>query len=847
MQMTSRKSCGGRVVGGIGRWQFGAILACVVAVLVTGCRDDDAGMAGWLVEDGQPRAEIVIAAEPARMTRLAAAELQSHIEKISGARLPIVNQPSGNYPAVVLVGVSEYTEKLGIDVDDLRYGAFKMVSGKAGGEFNYNWLALIGPDSDFVPIEPYRRNRSRGETERVERELDKIAELPFRTPHFSLYSQYHESLDIWEHDDKGTLNAVYEFLRDLGVRWYFPGEIGEIIPELASIPLPQVDEIVWPDFELRQIEFWHAFRHFPVEDLLWSLRMGIHYGYGSWPLMQAVHGMKYVHGRAEYKEMFPHHFAIWNGEPAFGHSGGYGAPNLNAEGLLENHVMFARLMFDHFDEPMVSIDPVDGFGVGVCETDPSQLQPERGRGGSMSDYVWGYVNSVAEELYRSHPDRMVSGLAYSTYQHPPSNIEQMSPNMAVLINSGRYADPETRQMWNDLRKQWLEILPSKRLYATGHFYAQSTPDQRGLPVYFPRLIAENLRELKDDVRGERAGVYTHSNPDDHEYHEHAIQHLNLYVTTRMWWDVDLDLDALLEEYYELYYGPAAAEMKAFIEFSEQNYEAMRSAEEPIREAQQLLAAAMAAAPEGSVYAQRIQMVDDYVLFDELAESQNRRRVDVPRLRVLGREHDWKMAGKKLDGRLDDDRYWPPQERFQALREVETGASADVETRIRFFLTADALYLGVRCAEPDMANLNRGDPEKGRAGIRDGDYIEILLETSTHSYYRISVSPDGVIFDADCRDGVNTDWTSAADAAVYHGDDFWSVEVRLPLPGPGTRLLEPWAGIDGRGPLQAHPWYFNIGRQRVRDGQVQRYAFAPTGSQDFEVLEQWAEMWSKYGR
>ncbi len=39
----------------------------------------------FLVEEGQPRAEIIISETPTRMQRLAAAEFQRQIEKISGA------------------------------------------------------------------------------------------------------------------------------------------------------------------------------------------------------------------------------------------------------------------------------------------------------------------------------------------------------------------------------------------------------------------------------------------------------------------------------------------------------------------------------------------------------------------------------------------------------------------------------------------------------------------------------------------------------------------------------------------------------------------------------------------
>ena len=43
----------------------------------------------FLVENGQPNAEIIVAEKPPRRVRLASKELQAYIEKISGGRLTI--------------------------------------------------------------------------------------------------------------------------------------------------------------------------------------------------------------------------------------------------------------------------------------------------------------------------------------------------------------------------------------------------------------------------------------------------------------------------------------------------------------------------------------------------------------------------------------------------------------------------------------------------------------------------------------------------------------------------------------------------------------------------------------
>ena len=117
-----------------------------------------------VVKDGAPNAEIVIAENPPRMTRVAAGELQTHIEKMSGARLGIVSRPTGS----------------------------------ASGFGN--------------PPEEKR----------------------FKT----------DAIQFWKFDKRGSPNAVYAFLRDLGVRWYMPGEIGEIIPGRPTIALPKVKKKV---------------------------------------------------------------------------------------------------------------------------------------------------------------------------------------------------------------------------------------------------------------------------------------------------------------------------------------------------------------------------------------------------------------------------------------------------------------------------------------------------------------------------------------------------------------------------------------------------------------------------
>src|SRR5690349_12547325 len=65
-----------------------------------------------LVENGKPIASIVIAAAPSENARVAAEELQRYLEKMSGARLPIVTDAAPPSGPLVLIGKSRLTDAM---------------------------------------------------------------------------------------------------------------------------------------------------------------------------------------------------------------------------------------------------------------------------------------------------------------------------------------------------------------------------------------------------------------------------------------------------------------------------------------------------------------------------------------------------------------------------------------------------------------------------------------------------------------------------------------------------------------------------------------------------------------
>jgi len=743
----------------------------------------------------------------------------------------------------IFVGTSRHTASLGLATDELEHGAFRMDSG-------VDWLALLGPDHDYVPIEPWGRSRSAEETARVNRGWDKITGDTFWNPARDLHFRYHPELDVWDQDDAGTFNAVHEFLRGLGCRWFAPGEIGEVIPSRDTVALPDVHRTVAPDFAVRR--FIYSTEHTGIgAKALWNLRLGLNHGAELVGFPQICHGMKFVIKREEMKRAHPDMYLLRGGtrDTTFKEDG---VPNLLSPRLFEKQVKHVRAMFDHFREPMHNIDPVDGYG-GLTADDPAwtaQLTPARGWQGSMSDHVWGYLNRVALEVHRSHPDRLVSALAYGAYTLPPESIGRLSPNLA-LIETRHRQDFWDESVWNErraLRARWLERLPSG-VCLTWDYSTNARPDQRGRPVYFMRQIARDLRELQGVTLGEQIEIYTHPRGQETSlgYDELAIEHLNLYLAARLYWDVDQDVDVILDDYFSAYFGPAADAMRAFVTHAEANWMHMSTDPAKIGESLTLLADARRAVDPDSLPGRRISRIAEVMQpLPTLQRQLSRpRETDLSYRALETHQTDGQaMKSKPLDGIVDP--AWWGTYRIAPLLPVRPGGPpSGAPARFQVLREGSILHFGIVCEEPDMQGTagapTRNDDEK----ILSGDHVLLLIETPTRSHYEIAINPAGAVYDADeAPGGRGVVWSSGAQVAVHRGEGRWSVEVRLPVVGEDAFTLDPEKGIAGAEPKELFPWHFNLGRLRVRDGKSEYTAYSPTGAEDFRVPAKFAKLWSR---
>jgi tetratricopeptide (TPR) repeat protein len=788
----------------------------------------------YLVENGQPRAEIVISDKPLRTVRLAAQELQDGIQKISGARLPIVTVPSGK-GVKIFVGASAQSS---VKADGLKDGAYRIASGA-------DWMVLIGEDTEFTPIEPWAKNNAEIVNGKAQGEWNQITGAIWGLPNLLIYksrftlpsdiglptvqtAEKTTPLQMWDQDERGSFNAVCGFLMKLGVRWYLPGELGEVLPALKTIPLPKLDETVRPDFEERRFSY-HGGVH-GRNNAMWFMRLGVRDPYG----IQDAHGLDTMTNHAEVFAAHPEWFAMYGGKRRFEPRAVNQLCYSNEE-LFQETVRYVRAQFDHFKMSMVSVMPPDGYtAICQCEKCQGKDSPERDQGGLASDYVWGFVNRVAKEVGKTHPHGKVLNCAYGIYSLPPLKIDKLEPNVVVSIVGARVPrnnKPEQQAAFRNLRENWVAKTHNPIINFENYPFID-----RGwyLPAFTPHAMGESTNATKGISHGEDISLTVPQEPSTAGI---GFNHFQVYFTARMYWGgKDADVDAMFREYCRLFYGPAEQEMRAFFEYCEANWQEMEKDKLKADEALALFDQAKAKADAASVYGKRIALIDDFLKgLRNKSQQLGKVRGPVPVLRLVGEARS-KIV---IDGRLDDEAW---KNAFPSatcsLRELQTGRPPTFGTTVKSTWLGRDLYFAIRCDEHPGEKPNIGTTKEDDGALWYGDAVELLLETESRSYYQIAISPSGAVVDLDrgaSRDKWFT-WDSNAEVATHIADDHWTIEIRLPITQDEN---DPLHQVIGSRPNKSLPWHINICRQRIREDGAEYSAFSPTGAEHFHDVMKFA--------
>ncbi|MCP4638945.1 MAG: DUF4838 domain-containing protein [bacterium] len=726
-----------------------------------------AGAAVPITENGEARAAIVVDEAAPDSVQHAAQELRDHVELVSGAQLEIRATPPGDPDiSTIILGAHPAAEALGWNADGFGPDEFRIMTGK-------NCVAIFGTDYAGPPITGYRNPWQSNEV-------------------------YNPELKLGAFGSCGTLHGVYRFLDTVcGVRWYMPGDLGVVAPHRATIEVPVMCVRVAPDFTYRY-PWMCNFANSP-DDALWYRRVG----FGAPAPAQIIHSFNVFLGR--HKDAHPEYFAIIDGERDFTNlSTAIWGGNL----CLSNPDVATQWIADicaYFDaNPQHDIFPVapnDGMSrICDCAGCQAYLEDETVETGRFSNYVWTFVDKVAAGVAKQHPDKLVGCIAYERYHEPPTSMERLHPNVAVMVckDRGMFFDEAYRTSVHESIEGWLA--KADHLYCW-EYYLYSWRPWRGLPVVYPHGIAEDLTYLRGKVPGEFIESESWQRGDDlpPRMNFPGMQHLNLYVTARLYWDSEQDVDALLERYYSEFYGPARQAMAEYWGLAESIWTGRKSrAEDPatVYTPERLalltghLEKARGRAPEDSVYRKRIDLIAEE--FEAIRVSLSSDRVVEPPILLMPEP----APSIVVDGILDDEA-WHTATPFDFVS--KEGGPAVHGTEGAAAWDGERLYLAFTNEEPapDKMHVNATERDQSFApGMWDDESIEVFLapdpDDRTKCYHFI-MNAKGLVWDSAMgfsdSGGDDRAWNSTAEAAGVIGETSWTLEVAIPLADLGVEGLE----------------------------------------------------------
>jgi hypothetical protein len=765
-----------------------------------------------LVEDGKPKAEIVLAADASPSVRTAASELQRHLEKISGAQLPIVNAPTEGVAGQVFVGESEFTKAKGFSLEGVKWDGFKIVA-------KDNYVILAG--NQFYKESIYGKYMADTRTEDWQKLIGRKWRFASAGTDFRTFSK---KFGFFAFDGTGTLYSVYELRNQLGMRWYLPMvDLGIVYPSLSTLKIPDQDIKKEPAFPVREIE--------PVntkfsDEFLWYKSMKV----GSAVKLSIEHSLGHT---LKFPEANPGEvYGKINGKTD------YHVPRMTSPKLRDDLTLLLETQLKEMPKlENVAITPPDGWGqMDDADAAAGWLRSDRGRAGTFSDYTWDMIMDVRGRLKKNHPDLKYVVYAYINNKLPPATLEKIPDDIIVT-----YCQNMTHQMMPEskddlkIREEWLGKMSNDQMLVF-EYYAEHSPG-RGfppIPVIFTKLMEENFKSMYGRVG---LGTMVCSTWDYQSptaiLRRPGLSHLMLYLHNRFLWDTHLDLQAVLNDYYEMFFGPARAEMKEFYEFAEKVWMRPGAREisansgflkpEDVGVYFEILGRAQAKAGADTIYRKRIDLIAGEM--DPLKTLfENLQRKGIPMEGFKSKENF------VADGDLTKPFWTARPDSFVELRDMNTGEKPThvaTSASVRWIPDGSKLVIGIECLEPKMDKLVARKLPRDARDIFKGDFVEVRLETPQGIRPHIAVNSEGSILDesptANAADLPH--FYKVEDFAVKKYPDRWTAEIVI-----DAKVL----GAGAEMPSKSSPWGIGINRQRSAGNTVEPYMLTPSGS-DFQDL------------
>lgn len=721
-----------------------------------------------LCKDGKAAFEVVKPANPAASG--AAKELIQRLYQITGKKVKLTAKASGKVPAFYLGSCPE-AEKLGLKPEKLdRDGYYIKTDG--------NRIFITGADG--------------GTGTR------------------------------WQN---ATMFGVYDFLERFGgVRWYFPGEIGTIVPVKKNWSLPEIDIIERPDTQCRRIYCYPA-RRPPLDSskyyypglnakncMLPSWRQATRRTLG------AQHGLNAIELTGRFAKTHPEYFALTKDGKRFDHtysrnlkSDVYGHICFSSEGLKNEIYLDAVAALTgkpastrgiskwnyQWDPEGVSICPNDG--IYWCQCPPCKEVEKKGKK-AINDHIWKFRVDIANRLKKNNIPGYVTANSYAQFSEMPAM--ELPENLNISISTpGPWSMkiPRIRNREEKRISAWVERIGHK--INSGTYATKVLAPVPDIPCFTPRATGAFLKAQKNYFYG----CFFEVGSDCW-----LFDFMNCYVFSKVMWNMDTDVEALIAEHCQLMFGKAAPYMNKFYQTIEElwmnrivngtvqtsigekwklatMHEVWTKIYSPakIKEISAILDQAEKAAAADKKSLERVKFLRKYMW--ERVVRASRTYID-----DISDRSAWTIraadAGKiAVDGVFDEPEWQKTPAAWlnvNPMRRNEKAEKVEVHTRVRMLQDKDNFYFAIEADEPETSRIV-ADP--GRK-IDDMDLwrdngAEIFLSAGADSDFIYQFIFNSAGAKCDLKNGLHKvdpayDSGFEVKTRVIPGK-MWTAEVRIP--------------------------------------------------------------------
>jgi hypothetical protein len=610
---------------------------------------------------------------------------------------------------------------------------------------------------------------------------------------------------------QGLQWGCYEFCeRFVGVRWYWPTDLGRSVPATADLSVPPVWLEDAPVFRRREMwpptsNSWNG-TGTPLMPLQTFLRHG-----NSWPVNLHVHQPDWS-GVADYVQHRPEVFQLRSDGTRDPTMICYGNPRTLAAYLenLERACSGQQPAYVPMEGNAITVSPNDADIACYCPDCRALWNEHGGQYGSAARILATFVANLGREVKQRWPDKTIIFLPYLNYALAPDGI-QFPDNVEVQLcgmpGMAMYKEPAVLAEEQANVDKW--VLLTGRKIQNWHYCCW--PENRTTAVFqYPHVVQAYYRQNRNTT----IGTFINGETD-----HWPRQNITLYCWLKVLWNPDFDIEAAMDTFCQRMFGPAAGTMRELLRlqitgWEDSRWPGARLSAKAIHEIsyprptvlrmEELLNRAAAEAQPDALASQRVAYyAAPFAAF--FAESR-----DVAAGTGLRPLLAQKVGENPvLDGKLDDAAWQRAQENPFVRGWDKARTEPRYPSRVKAVWTASGVTFGFHLAEPTPALLEAAIKGRDDSLLWWDDNIELLFDVTGRNdgeFYHFIVSARNTVADFKGKDlAWNCD---AVKTAVFVGPDFWSAEVFVPY-AAFAETVKPVGGSAS----QVH-WYGNFTRHRV---------------------------------